>query len=226
MKKILALVIAVLMLASLVACGNNDETTTPDTDAPVTDAPDTDAPVVEAPVAENALEIVNKIFDSFTTEEKVENYFVIVDEESGDQYSMICGGYGDNLNWEAPANHPVNDQDSRDSAMGLFHFNETILDMIDGEIGMAMNAQAGRNLTLACFRVADSAEVSACVAEIKNALLNTHWGLCGSPEKYVVIVIGDYIISAFGINPQIDAVANRAVELYEGAEVVASELVF
>ena len=235
MKKILALVIAVLMLATLVACGNNDETTAPDvtdapeTNAPETNAPETDAPETDAPVAENALEIVNKIFDSFTTEEKLENYFMLAGENEGEYYSMIGGGYGDNINWEAPAPayHPVNDEDSRASAMSNFHFNEAVLDMIDGEIGMAINVQAGRNLTLACFRVSDSVEVSACVAEVKASVLgpDTHWGLCGAPEKYVLITVGDYIISVFGINPQIDAVANRAVELFENAEIVASELI-
>lgn len=229
MKKILALVLASLMLVACVACGsNNDDTTVdntvtdaPATDAPETDAPETDAPAVEAPVAENALEIVNKIFDSFTKEEKIENYFGVEDE--GVYYSMIGGGYGDNMNFEGPGNHPVNDQDSREAAINLFHFNDAVIDMIDGEIAMAMNSMASRNLTVACFRVAESADVDMCAAEVKSALLNAQWGLCGSPEKMTVIVIGDYILSVYGINPQIDMVANRAVELYDMAEVIVSE---
>ena len=45
MKKILALVLAVLMLAAMVACGGPAETTAPDvTDAPETNAPETNAP--------------------------------------------------------------------------------------------------------------------------------------------------------------------------------------
>ena len=64
MKKILALVLAALMLFAFAACENtNDEpaeTDAPATDAPVTDAPETDAPVsetvetvAETPVEEN-----------------------------------------------------------------------------------------------------------------------------------------------------------------------------
>ena len=53
MKKILALVLAALMLFAFAACENtNDEpaeTDAPATDAPVTDAPETDAPETDAP---------------------------------------------------------------------------------------------------------------------------------------------------------------------------------
>ena len=49
MKKLIALLLALVMVIGLVACGN---TTTPATDAPATDAPATDAPATDAPVAE------------------------------------------------------------------------------------------------------------------------------------------------------------------------------
>ncbi len=56
MKKIFALILVVLMLVPfVVACGGNDETTTteaPTTEAPTTEAPTTEAPTTEAPTTE------------------------------------------------------------------------------------------------------------------------------------------------------------------------------
>lgn len=54
MKKFVALLLALVMVFALAACGNSKApgTSTPGTDAPSTGAPSTDAPSTNAPVDE------------------------------------------------------------------------------------------------------------------------------------------------------------------------------
>ena len=211
MKKILAIVLAALMLVAFVGCGNTtDETNAPETNAP--DANETEAPVVNTPVAENGLEIVNNIINSFTDAEKEEIYL------------SVAGGYGDNMSWEAPGSHPINDEDSRLSAMSFFNINEEILNIIDGEIGMAMNPMRIQNLMVGCFRVVDTADVNESAELVKTTVLSTQW-TCGFPEKYVLIIIDDYILTMYGASIQLDAIVAKTQTIYESAVVFANELI-
>lgn len=216
MKKILALILATLMLVTFVACGTPAETTggeVENTNTPagdVTDAPETDAPVAGDTVAENALAIINTVWESITAAEREELYF------------SVCGGLGDNMNWDAPGAVPTDIEDGRLSAMSYFILSEELLAMIDGEIGMAMNPMASRNFTAGCFHIADSANVDAFASAIKEAVLNNQWA-CGFPEKYTLIVIGDYVLSMYGAASQIDAFAAKTQAAFENATVVAVE---
>ncbi len=199
MKKILALILATLMLVALVACGAPAETT--GNDDQVTDA---------TPVAENALEIINTVWESITAAEREELYF------------SVASGYGDNMSWDTPGALPTDVEDARLTAMSIFVLSEELLAMIDGEIGMAMNPMASRNFTAGCFHIADSANVDAFAAALKDAVLNNQWA-CGFPEKYTLIVIGDYVLSMYGVASQIDAFTAKTQAAYENATVVASE---
>ena len=218
MKKILAIVLAALMLVAFVGCGNTiEETEAPETEAPETNAPETEAPETEAPEASEsdanpALDIVNNIINSFT------------DAEKEDIYLSVAGGYGENLNWDAPGSHPINDEESRASAIAFFNISEEILDMIDGEIGMAMNPMRIQNLMFGCFRVADTVNVTECAELVKTTVLGSRW-TCGFPEKYVLIIVDDYILTLYGASIQLDAIAAKTQTLYPSAVVFADELI-
>ena len=58
MKKLIALLLALVMVMGLVACGGSSA---PATEAPATEAPKADAPAVEAPVEAPAAEVVYAI---------------------------------------------------------------------------------------------------------------------------------------------------------------------
>ena len=67
MKKALALLLALVMVLSLVACGTSE---TPATEAPKTDAPAADAPAAEAPAAEEG-----KVFRIYAWNEEFKGFF-------------------------------------------------------------------------------------------------------------------------------------------------------
>ena len=221
MKKILALILASLMLVACVACGNDqtDDTTTtapetdaPETNAPETDAPETDAPAVDTPVAESALEILNKVWASFAEEEKF----------------MAAGGFGDNMNWEGAGSIPTDNEEALGAAQAYFVMDAETVAMAD-EIAHLMHGMNANTFTAGVFHLKADADKDAFIASVTESVKNNHW-MCGSPEKFVVITVGDYIITVFGhagvtefSANTIPSFVNNVKACYETATVVVEE---
>ena len=72
MKKALALLLALVMVLSMAACGASEPAATdaPKTEAPATDAPATEAPATEAPAAEEG-----KVFNIYAWNEEFKGFF-------------------------------------------------------------------------------------------------------------------------------------------------------
>ena len=220
MKKILALVLASLMLVACVACGsNNDDTTVdntvtdaPATDAPETDAPETDAPAVEAPAIESALEILNTVWASYAEEDMF----------------MAAGGFGDNMNWEGAGSIPTDNEEALLTAQAYFVMDETAIAMVE-EIAHLMHGMNANTFTAGAFKLKADADKDAFIASVTESVKNNRW-MCGSPEKFVVIALGDYIITAFGhagasefSANTIPTFVNNVKACYASAEVVVEE---
>ena len=215
MKKILALVLAALMLVACVACTNNntdDTTIAPETDAPATDAPETDAPAVQTPVAESALEILNKVWASYADEDKF----------------MVGGGFGENMNWEGPGSIPTDNEEALATAQAYFVMNEEAVAMVE-EMAHVMHGMNANTFTAGAFLLKADADKDAFIASVTDSVKNNRW-MCGSPEKFVVITLGDYIVTAFGHASvtefsanTIPVFVNNVKACYESAEVVVEE---
>lgn len=176
MKKIFALVLAGLMILACVACdGNNAETT-----APVTDAPETDASETDAPVAGSALEILETVWAAYPEAEKF----------------MAAGGFGDNMNWEGAGSIPTEGEEALGTAQAYFVMSAENIALVD-EIAHLMHGMNANTFTAGVFHLKDASTTDAFVSSAKESFLNNHW-MCGSPEKFVAISVGDYVITAFG----------------------------
>ncbi|MBQ2325454.1 MAG: hypothetical protein II377_04310 [Clostridia bacterium] len=185
MKKILALTLAALMLLACVACGGNDDVTEPVTDAPATDAPETeapetDAPAVDTPVAESALEILEKIWAAYPEDQKF----------------MAAGGFGDNMNWEGAGSIPTDNQEALETAAFYFVMTPENIALVD-EIAHLMHGMNTNTFTAGVFHLKDASTKNAFADSAKESFLGNHW-MCGSPEQFVAIAIGDYVITAYG----------------------------
>ena len=211
MKKILALTIAALMLLACVACGNN-QTTDTTVDNTVTDAPETDAPAVEAPVAESALEILNTVWASYAE----------------DDMFMAAGGFGDNMNWEGAGSIPTDNEEALLTAQAYFVMDETAVAMVE-EIAHLMHGMNANTFTAGAFKLKADADKDAFIASVTESVKNNHW-MCGSPEQFVVITLGDYIVTAFGhagvtefSANTVPTFVNNLKACYESATVVVEE---
>ena len=226
MKKILVLTLAALMLLACVACGNNNaddttadntvteapETNAPETNAPETNAPETEAPEVEAPAIESALEILNTVWASYAEEDMF----------------MAAGGFGDNMNWEGAGSIPTDNEEALLTAQAYFVMDETAIAMVE-EIAHLMHGMNANTFTAGAFKLKADADKDAFIASVTESVKNNRW-MCGSPEKFVVITLGDYIITAFGHAGASEFSANtipvfvdNVKACYASAEVVVEE---
>lgn len=201
MKKILAVVLAALMLLSMVACGNaNDETTK---------APETDAPVVELPY-KSAEELLKQILESYNA--------------SASEETKIAVGGGnsnnfDTVSFDSPAKFVALADSDYDQVLGV---PEAEVSKID-DVASMFNLMNVNIFHAYALHFANEADIAASVEAIKAQILARDW-VCGAPEKLVMIrVPGNYVVVVWGavefggvVNPFVDGV-KAAVD---GANVV------
>lgn len=223
MKKLLAILLAALMLLSLVACGESTETETnaPETNVPETNVPETNAPETDAPVAElaykSAEELLNMIWNKMpdtldnngteeTEDDLVKSYFVGGMDADGmptaEGKAGVCT-IGDGSLLDNVYGYPVAEVAKIDDAASImFMMNQN-------------------TFTCAAYHFTNASDVASMVNTIESNIQSRQWW-CGFPEKVVVITLpGDYVIAMFGhetsfVNPFVE----NTTSLIEGAEVV------
>ena len=218
MKKIIAFMLAALMLVSCVACGvaNDDVKDTELTTEATTEA------VVEEP-AKAADEVLNAALDKFYT--ALEPAFdMTADEIKG----AFVGGYFSDDETTATASvagkTPVDVEDAKATFMSVSLITEDAFAKLDD--AAVLHHMMNMN-TFACssMRVANAADVESVAASMRDSIGgNTMW-MCGFPEKYVVITVDTCVISAYGNTAIIDAIKTAVTETYENAVVVCDEVI-
>ena len=191
MKKILALVLAMVMMLSVAACtANNNDDTQPveTTTAPI----ETTAPAV----ALSPLEVLETVWGLFGEDEQ---FFVM----GGDFENMVDGAPGtvglatpDFLtgNLIVPAEQVANVT----AAASLIH---------------GMNANT---FTAAAYTVAD---VQAFAAAMQTAIQGNHW-MCGFPEKLLIASAGGNVVVAFGHTDAVGPFKAHLTEAFADAEIL------
>ena len=227
MKKILTLALAALMIFALVACNSSTKAPIADEsqiDTPATDAPETDAPAVDTPDTDeiitdenapaSALEILEKIWAAYPEDQKF----------------MAAGGFGDNMNWEGAGSIPTDDEEALATAAFYFVMDTETVAMAD-EIAHLMHGINQNTFTAGVFHLKDGADKNAFIDSAKAGVMDNHW-MCGSPEKFVVITVGDFIITAYGHASVTEFSANTIpvfvetlTTLYPSATVVVEEAI-
>ena len=199
MKKMLAMLLAALMVMSMVACGNTEPAENKDTTPETTVAPTTEA--TEAPaVAESALEILETVWALFG-----EDQFYVI---GGDFDAMVDGAPGkvavtnvDFLtgNLIVPAEQTANITD----AASLIH---------------GMNANT---FTCAAYAVAD---VNAFATAMQSAIQGNQW-ICGFPEKLLIAEVGGYVVVVFGHGDAVNPFQANLAEAYPTANILIDEAI-
>ncbi|MBE5942539.1 MAG: bacteriocin transport accessory protein [Lachnospiraceae bacterium] len=214
MKKKLLLITMTCMMLSLAGCGNEDDTNdTGNTSAGVgTESVVDDASKSEGETPENevvigdALEILTTVWGSY---------------EEADKFP-VAGGDSANQNFEGPAAFDAANAEELDVTLG---FPAAQVDNIDDAASM-MNAMMANNFTAGVYHVKaeNKEDVEAVATAVKENVMAKQW-MCGMPEKLVIVVIDDYVISAFGLGDTIDTFANKTIETYGNAYVLYEEVI-
>lgn len=153
---------------------------------------------------EDAVTLLNGIWDTYGEEEKFPAMGGDFSEEN-----MVDG---------APGVYGTGDAAALDNSLGLPEASASKIDSAASLIHM-MNANT---FTCGAFHVSSSDDVSAVADALRENILQRQW-MCGFPDKLVVIKVGDYVISAFGGEEIIDQFKEKAISVYETAELVYEE---
>lgn len=224
MKKIIALILAALMLTmSFVACtdnGDSEITTEPPAGGDTTTAPEADQTteeVTEEVVAlpyNSAEELLKIIYEKYNAAQatddtklwvgggNINNFDTVNPEGPGAFVALDNEDYNQNLGF--PAEHA----DKIASAASMFNM---------------MNAN-----TFNCYTIqfTEGTDVDAMITAAKDNILARQW-ICGSPEKLVIAKApGNYIIVVWGVvefGGIVDPVAASFATSVEGSTIVVEQ---
>lgn len=229
MKKIIAIILAAMMLLTLVACNTNDDTNNdlPNNEnkennndnnnennddansgdeADSGDGSDNSDENVELAYG-SALDILTTAWNAFAEDQK---FFVM----GGDFTNPVDG---------APGKFDLTAEGAADSLDGMTHYPTADFAKID-DAATIMHGMLANNFTGAAYHFTSADDATAMVDTLKTTLLGTQWW-CGFPEKLVIISVpGDYLVVLFGLGEGVvDTFASNVVDNIAGAEIVVDQ---
>ena len=213
MKKIIALTLAVLMLVSMVACGNtNDNNET-------TDEITTEAPVVVP--AKAADEVLNGSLDKFC-----EILAPLFEVPAEDVKGAFAGGYFSDdettIKMGEAGRTPVDVEDAVAALKTASLISDEAFAKLD-DAAIFHHMMNMNTLSVSALRVADAADLDAVANAMRESVGGNQVWMCGFPERYLVITVDTCVISAYGNTDMVNAVKTAVTETYENAVVVCDE---
>ena len=166
MKKITAIALAAVLLLSFAACAKqNGENGTTTPSVPPKGQP------------QNALEILEKVWSKYSTDDKF----------------PATGGSEKHMKEDKPEKLDVSDAEALDIELGFPKANASEIE----DAASLMHMLNQNNFSCGVYHVKGSGNAEALAGKIKENILARQW-LCGFPEKLVILTVGDYIVSVFG----------------------------
>lgn len=206
MKKLIALLLAMIMVMGLVACGNNTDTTgtTDDTTQDTTAATDEilDDTTAEVQEPNDATAVLSAIWAAVPEENR---FFAM----GGDVSAMVDNDAG---------NYSLSDE-------GLTASLYVPADQIKSLrcASSLMHAMLQNNFTCGVYQMGEGGDANAFADAMKESIGSAQW-ICGMPEKMIIAVIdGEYVLAAFGINDAITPFETALGAVYADAEIVYNE---
>ena len=200
-KRILSVILALLLAMTVfVACDKEPAENNGDNNA--------------APVAENAEELLTKAYPTFA-----ENLAPAFEMPAEDIMMSFMGGYynenDETTLKQGPGAVPVDNDAIASIALLPADVTAKVNDAAMFQHPMMVNFFVG-----AAFRVTNAADVDAVANAMKDAIANNQW-VCGQPEGYYVIKVGNFVVSTYGLMDNINALKDAVVATYESVVVVA-----
>lgn len=195
MKKALSILLAMLLMLSLAACGGKENPA---------GAGNSSGGQNGEPVAESALELLTKVWDAYGDDDK----FPAIGGDLSEEH--VTEG--------APGVFGVDDADLLDASLG---FPAASAGQIDDAASLThmMNANT---FTCGAFRAKDAGVAADLSAQIKDNVMHRQW-MCGFPEKLLIVTVDNYVVSCFGAGDLVDGFKTQLTAAYGAAEVYCDE---
>lgn len=173
---------------------------------PPVETPEPETPAEDKPAAavDDALTILNAIWNTYSDEEKFP-------AAGGDSEHAVDGAPGsfdvsnaDSLSYLLT--FPADDASLIDSAASLVHM-------------MNMNT-----FTCGAFHVADANNVARLADDLRTTIQAKHW-MCGFPDKLVIVTVGQSVLSAYGNEELVNTFRDKLLTSYSAATAVYDEAI-
>ncbi len=176
------------------------------TEQPPVETPKPETPAEDKPAAavDDALTILNAIWNTYSDEEKFP-------AAGGDSEHAVDGAPGsfdvsnaDSLSYLLT--FPADDASLIDSAASLVHM-------------MNMNT-----FTCGAFHVADANNVARLADDLRTTIQAKHW-MCGFPDKLVIVTVGQSVLSVYGNEELVNTFRDKLLASYSAATAVYDEAI-
>ena len=173
---------------------------------PPTETPKPETPAEDKPAAavDDALTILNAIWNTYSDEEKFP-------AAGGDSEHAVDGAPGsfdvsnaDSLSYQLT--FPADDASLIDSAASLVHM-------------MNLNT-----FTCGAFHVADANNVARLADDLRTTIQAKHW-MCGFPDKLVIVTVGQSVLSVYGNEELVNTFRDKLLASYSAATAVYDEAI-
>ena len=173
---------------------------------PPTETPKAETPAEDKPAAavDDALTILNAIWNTYSDEEKFP-------AAGGDSEHAVDGAPGsfdvsnaDSLSYQLT--FPADDASLIDSAASLVHM-------------MNLNT-----FTCGAFHVADANNVARLADDLRTTIQAKHW-MCGFPDKLVIVTVGQSVLSVYGNEDLVNTFRDKLLASYSAATAVYDEAI-
>ena len=173
---------------------------------PPTETPKPETPAEDKPAAavDDALTILNAIWNTYSDEEKFP-------AAGGDSEHAVDGAPGsfdasnaDSLSYQLT--FPADDASLIDSAASLVHM-------------MNLNT-----FTCGAFHVADANNVTRLADDLRTTIQAKRW-MCGFPDKLVIVTVGQSVLSVYGNEELVNTFRDKLLASYPTAAAVYDEAI-
>lgn len=203
MKKYLALLLAFAMLFTFTACKSNnaEKETTISTKSETTTKEEDETQLPGDNAELGCVEILTTTWGSW----------------KGEKFAALGGDVSNPIE-DAPGEYNIKDENFSSTLV----FPEDKMSKIDEAASLA-HAMNANTFTAGAFHV-KGYDPFALAYDIKQTAHSHHW-MCGIPERFVVFVVGDYVVSFFGAQDFVDNFENALLVNYDGAVLAADEII-
>lgn len=201
MKKIIAIVLAALMLLSLAACAKNDaptDTTEPDsTQAPETTDGDGETDTIEP------LRLLTSIWNAYAED---------------DRFPAVGGDLtGENAKENEPGVFSIADLSEVDRNLG---YPEAQGDQLVAAASL-IHMLNGNTFTAGAYQLKSDADMDAVAKALETNIQSRQW-VCGFPDRLLVAYVGNCLIGVFGADDLVQAFQNQLELSYSNVVIVST----
>ena len=173
---------------------------------PPTETPEPEDPAVNKPAAavDDALTILNAIWNTYSDEEKFP-------AAGGDSEHAVDG---------APGSFDVSNADSLSYLLTFPADDASLIDSAASLVHM-MNLNT---FTCGAFHVADANNVARLADDLRTTIQAKRW-MCGFPDKLVIVTVGQSVLSVYGNEELVNTFRDKLLASYSAATAVYDEAI-